>query len=509
MNRRLVLKMLAATSLNDFAISAAASAEDSILELDCTDLLARIRDGSLRAEQVCARFLEQYERQRSLNVITSIDKSNALSRARNVDRARNKGTRLPGLAGLPILIKDNIDAVGLPTSAGTASLRQNFPRRNAPVVERLLQHGAIVLGKANMHELALGVTSSNPTFGFVRNPYNTNLIPGGSSGGSAAAIAARIVPAALGTDTGGSVRIPAAFCGTVGFRPSIYPRKLYSQQGVVPYTLDLDTVGPMGRSVADVAMLHATIVGQLLVRTRSLKKARIGIPRLAYWDDLDPEVERVAQAALTRLRDQGTVLVEIDLRGVKDAACKIGFTLQSRMIADLDNFLRTQVPLVSLCDLEGQVTNSDFRAAIEKGGWAAPDPGLLNARGAGRDAIRAAYRAVFRQHDIQAVVFPTVVLPPPPIRATSDNFNEMIEFNGRMVSEVLTIVRNTQPTAALGAPALSLPAGLTSNGLPVGLEFDGLPGDDDALLALGLAAEAAIGRVPAPPHVVRRPTANS
>jgi mandelamide amidase len=309
------------------------------------------------------------------------------------------------------------------------------------------------------------------------------------------------------------VRIPAAFCGTVGFRPSIYPHKLYSQQGVVPFTLDLDTIGPMGRSVADVAMLHATIVDQLLVRPRSLEEVRIGVPRLAYWDDLDPEVERVAQAALTRLRDQGAVLVEIDLRGVKDAACKIGFTLQSRMLADLDNFLRSEVPSVSLRDLAEQIAErvggSDFRAAIEKGGWATPDPGLVNARGAGRDAIRATYRAVFRQHGIQAVVFPTVVLPPPPIRAAVDDTNETIEFNGRMVSEVLTIVRNTQPTAALGAPALSLPAGLTSKGLPVGLEFDGLPGDDSALLALGMAAEAAIGRVPAPPNVVRRSTAKS
>lgn len=509
MNRRLVLKALAATALSDFSIPAAASLKDQILELDCTDLLARIRDGSLRAEQVCATFLQQYERQRPLNVVTWIDPANALSRARNIDRSRVQGTRLPALAGLPFLVKDNIDTVGFPTSAGTASLKQHFPRRNAPVVERLLQQGAIIMGKANMHELAVGGTSSNPIFGFVHNPYSPDLIPGGSSGGSAAAIAARIVPAALGTDTGGSVRIPAAFCGVVGFRPSIYPRKLYSQKGVVPGALNLDTIGPMGRCVADVVLLHATIVGQRLMRPRSLDKLRIGVPRLAYWEDLDLEVERVAQVALTRLRDQGAVLVEVDLREVKEAAEQIFSKLVSGAVADLENYLRVQAPSVSLRELTEQIVSRDVRAWVEKQQGTGLTPNLLNARSAGRDAICAAYRAVFRQHGIQAVIFPTAVLPPPPIRAAGDDPNEMIDFNGRLVPKNWTFGRNTLPAAALGAPALSLPAGLTRNGLPVALEFDGLPGRDSALLALGRVAEAAIGRVPGPLHVVQRSTANS
>jgi indoleacetamide hydrolase len=507
MNRRLLLGMLAATSLGEIATSAAAGAEDEILELDCTDLLVRIRDGSLRAERVCARFLQQHECQQSLNVITWIDPPNVLARARDIDRARDKGTRLPALAGLPILVKDNIDTVGLPTSAGTASLKEHFPSRNAPVVAQLLRHGAIVMGKANMHELASGATSTNPTFGFVRNPYDTNLIPGGSSGGSAAAIAARIVPAALGTDSAGSVRIPAAFCGAVGFRPSVYPRKLYSQEGVVPLTLDLDTIGPMGRSVVDVAMLHAMIVGERPVPSLSLKNARIGVPRLAYWDDLDPEVERVAQGALRRLRDQGAVLVEIDLREVKDAAWKLILKLITAAPADLENFLRTQVPSVSMRDLLEQIASRDVRAGLEKSAKAGPQPDLLYARGAGRDAICAAYSAVFRQHDIQAVVFPTEVLQPPPIQIKGDDPNSMIKFNGQMVSP-LTLFRNTVPAAALGVPGLSLPAGLTSEGLPVGLEFDGLTGNDSALLALGVAAEAAIGRVPPPPHFVQQSKVN-
>lgn len=510
MQRRLVLKMLAATSLSEFAISASASARDRILELDCTDLLARIRDGSLRAEKVCAKFLQQYERQRSLNVVTWIDPSNVLSRARSVDQARARGARLPVLAGLPILVKDCIDTVGFPTSAGTPALRRHFPRRNAPVVERLVQQGAIVMGKANMHELAsgVGVTSSNPAFGFVRNPYNPDLIPGGSSGGSAAAIAARVVPAALGTDTGGSVRIPSAFCGTVGLRPSGQPKMLYSQRGFLPFAGNLDTIGPMGRCVADVALLHATIVGQQPVRPRHLEKLRIGVPRQPYWDDLDSEVERVAEDALTRLRDRGAVLVDIDLRKIKDAALQIFGTLCSTMPEDLQNFLRTEAPSVSLDDLTKQIASRDVRALLEYMQRQGSSEKLADARGARRAAIGAAYNAIFREHGIQAVVFPTVVLPPPPIRTAGDDLDEMIELNGRKVA-MHELARNTVIAPALGAPALSLSAGLTRSGLPVGLEFDGLPGNDSALLGLGMAAEAAIGRAPAPRILVQPSMANS
>lgn len=509
MNRRLAVKLLAATSVSDFAISAAASADDEIHELDCVALLARIRDGDLRAEQVCATFIRQHERQRSLNAVTWIDPPVALSRARDIDRSRDKGADLPALAGLPILVKDNIDTIGFPTSAGTASLKYYFPRGNAPVVERLLEHGAIVMGKANMHELARGVTSSNPTFGFVRNPYDPRLIPGGSSGGCAAAIAARIVPAALGSDTGGSARIPAAFCGTAGFRPSIYPRQLYSQQGVVPVALDLDTIGPMARSVADIALLHAIIVGQRIARARSLKTVRIGVPTLACWDELDPEVERVARAALARLDEEGAVLVDIDLREIKNTASQIFVALCSD-VTDLENFLRTYVPSVSLRHLTEQIASRDVRFSIETSARASlaktervgSNQALLNARGADRDALRSAYRAAFLRHGIDAVVFPTEVLPPPPIRVGGDDPTDTIELNGQVVS-MWAFVRNTLLAPVVGAPAVTLPAGLASNGLPVGLEFDGLPGDDNSLLALGMAAESVFGHVPAPSGVLR------
>ena len=493
MDRRLVLKMLAAAPLSSVAPSYNSTAQ--ILELSCTDLSAHICSGNLRAEMVCGQFLKQFERLRSLNAVICVDSASVLSRAREIDRARDKGARLPNLAGLPILIKDNIDTVGLPTSAGTPSLKQNYPPCNAPVVDRLLKQGAIVMGKANMHELALGITSSNPAFGFVRNPYDLDLIPGGSSGGSAAAVAARIAPAALGTDTGGSVRIPAAFCGIVGFRPSIRPRKLYSQRGVVPITHDMDTIGPMARSVADVALLHAMIVGQRPLRPGSLENTRIGVPRIGYWEDLDPDVDKIAQAALSRLRDAGAVLVEVNLRGIKNAAWDVVSAMVSGIIKDLGTFLREQMPSRSLNDLTNQVASQDVRAVLAAAATGAQSVADLVRM---RDSVCAAYKTAFLKHEIHVIVFPTVVLPPPPIRATGDGPNDPIEFNGRMESEGLTTLRNTAPVAAFGAPALSFPVGLTSKGLPVALEIDGLPGGDDVVLAIAGAAEAVIGRIPPP-----------
>ena len=503
MNRRLAIKMLAAAALSNFVSSTRAAAGGDILELDCANLIARINDGSLRAEQVCARFLQQYEDQRALNVVTWINPSQVLSRAQEIDRSRARGNPLPALAGLPILIKDNIDTVGFPTSAGTVALKEHFPKRNAPVVERLVRQGAIIMGKANMHELAAGCTSSNPTFGAVRNPYDLSRTPGGSSGGSAAGIAARIVPAALGTDSAGSLRIPAAYCGVVGLRPSVYHFKVYSQEGVVPLCQGVDTIGPMGRSVADVSLLHAAITGRSEARYHSLENVRIGVPRRAYWDDLHPEIERIAESGLARLRDHGAALVEIDMHEVKAAAWDLYFKLICVDFSDLENFLRTEVPSVSLRELANQISSRDVRAGVEKfareerGGTPA-NPALLHARDAGRDAVCAAYRTVFQKHGLNVIVFPTAVVPPPLIQRGGDNPDDMIELNGRMLSKVITTFRNTLPTCALGAPGLTLPVGLTRAGVPVALEFDGLPGSDSALLALGAAAEAAIGRVPPP-----------
>ncbi len=205
-----------------------------MIELTAVDAVAAIRRGEVAAEAYAERLLAQQARLSHLNALTWIDVEKVREQARAVDKARAKNQGSGPLAGLPVAVKDNIDTLGFPTSSGTASLKTLMPKADAPVAAALWKAGAILFGKANMHELAGGGTSSNPAFGFVRNPYDPARTPGGSSGGTAAAIGARIVPAGLGTDTAGSVRIPSAFSGTAGLRPSIAGGKLYSDSGVVP-----------------------------------------------------------------------------------------------------------------------------------------------------------------------------------------------------------------------------------------------------------------------------------
>ena len=209
------------------------SSANELVALGARDAARHIREGAVTAERYVAALLRQYRLHRDLNVTTSIHESSVLESARATDRARARGDKLAPLAGVPVIVKDQIEVAGYAATAGTPALRHYMPAGNAAVVDTLLRSGAIMFAKANMHELAYGVTSTNPTFGFVRNPYDRTRIPGGSSGGTAAALAARIVPLGLGEDTGGSVRIPAGFCGICGFRPSTWPTKRYSDAGLV------------------------------------------------------------------------------------------------------------------------------------------------------------------------------------------------------------------------------------------------------------------------------------
>lgn len=470
--------------------------------LSATEAVEQIRSGAIGAEGYAAALIERQRRLSHLNAITWMNAEALLEAARAVDRARAAGKPLGPLAGLPVVVKDNIDTLGFPTSAGTASLKGLMPKADAPVAAALWRAGALLFGKANMHELAGGGTSSNPTFGFVRNPYDPSRTPGGSSGGTAAALAAGIVAAGLGSDTAGSVRIPSAFCGTAALRPSIAGgRKLYSDEGVVPLASDLDTVGPMARTVADVALLHAAITGQTAVPAK-LAGARIGIPRAHYWDDLDDDVRSVAGGALARLKDGGAVLVEIDSAALVAEAWPVFMTLLvNGFRGDLALYFARHAPEYDAADVIGRIASRDTRGLFETARDAGPSSAeVAAARTAGRAAIQARYAEILRRHDLAAVAFPTEPLAAPPIPPDGDSFDDMVDVGGKPVQKVGVLIRNTGITCALGVPGISLPAGLTPAGLPVGLELDGMAGGDAALLGLGMAAEAAIGAI-APPRL--------
>jgi len=397
------------------------------------------------------------------------------------------------------MLKDNINTVGFPTTAGTSFLKGYRPKTNAPLADMLFNQGAILFAKANMHELAAGATSANPTFGYVKNPYDLSRIPGGSSGGTAAAVAARIVPLGFGSDTGGSVRMPAHFCGIAGLRPS-NPKtdKSYPVEGIVPRVLTFDVPGPMARNVTDVALVHAAITQGAELTPADLRSVRIGVPRAHYWEMLDGEVAKVMETSLDKLRAAGAVCIDVDLGALAKAALAVAQVLRPEGFhVDLVEFLARENPGMSMKDAIAGIASKDVRAQYEDArDHPASRENVEKARET-MEEVGAQYRDAFRRYNVVAIAYPPTPFPAPLLPTDGDALPSPFEINGRQYPGT-AITRNSFTGPAFRAPGLSIPAGLTSDGLPAGLEIDGLPGQDDQLLRLGMAIEAELGPLPPP-----------
>jgi mandelamide amidase len=392
----------------------------------------------------------------------------------------------------------------MPTSAGTPALQHARPTKNAPSLQKLLDAGAIVIGKTNMHELAFGITSTNlsPFAGPVKNPYDRKRIPGGSSGGTAAAIAARIVTCGLGSDTGGSTRVPAALTGTVGLRPSVgnggAERRYDDANLVVPISHTRDTVGPMGRTVADVALLDSVITGTPMAQAEPLRGKRLGIPA-AFWGGLDRDLEAVAKAARAKLVEAGVVLVDADMTGLFEQNSKVSFPVAlHEPIADIPAYLGASgIEGITLADIASKIASPDVQGAfgaITADAFGAAYPDAIAVQ---RPALQKMYEAYFRDNNLDAILFPTTIAPAPLIDAQKGSSE--ISINGdKPVPTFDTLIRNSDPGSNAGLPGLSLFAGMTPGGLPVGLEIDGPLGSDAKLLGLGLSIEGILGTAPPP-----------
>lgn len=411
----------------------------------------------------------------ALNIFTSLDDAAALAAA-----ARRGGTPRP-LEGIPIAVKDNLAVAGQPFSGGSRAIGAAHAVADAGAVARLRDAGAIVIGKTNLHEFAFGVTSNNAVYGAVENPSVPGHSAGGSSGGAAAAVAAGIVPAALGTDTGGSGRIPAAFCGCVGFRPST---ARYPGSGVLQLTWTLDTVATFAKHVADIRLLDNIICGAVAGQTPpDPARLCLGVPRDSFVADLDGPVARAFDKALGVLDRAGVRLIPIDLAEVlsldRQAARPIALfeaaaiwrrELARRGIAE-NRFIRgiASPDVKAIFDqlLNDGVSTSDYALAMNEG----------------LRPIRHIYGRVFAG-GIDALVFPTVPVPPPPLGE-----NDTVCVNGAVRPLFPTIVRNTSPGTLAAIPGISLPFGTMDGGMPFGLEIDGAAGTDTRLLAMAETIE--------------------
>ena len=468
------------------------SVADNILDLTLADALKQMQAGEFSALEYVQAMLERHRETAHLNAVVCLDEQSVLEAAKQRDRQRRDNGN-PELLGAPLLLKDNINTVKLPTSGCTPALKGHVPPADAPVAGLLLDAGAVIFGKSNMHELAFGVTTNNPTFGPARNPYNPDLIPGGSSGGTAVAIAAGILPAGLGSDTGGSTRLPAAFCGICGFRPT---GGRYPTAGIIPISATRDTPGPMARAVEDLQLLDRVMAGDPApVEAVSLAEVRLGIPRAYYYENLEPGVADVIEATLDLLAASCKALVEVDLDGVADLNGKVSFpVVLYEAKRDMIQYLADFAPGISIDDILAQIASPDVKEAYNAVvSGAVSEAVYLEAVQTYRPQLQALYSDCFRHNALDALVVPATPLTAPPI-----GHDDTVELNGSQHPTMATIIRSTDPSSNAGIPSLCVSTGLPGNGLPAGICLDGPAGSDRRLLAIGKALQDEIGFLPRP-----------
>jgi len=402
----------------------------------------------------------------ALNAYLTVSDETALQQASQAEaellaKTRGKKRDRGALHGIPISLKDNIYTKDIRTTGGSKILKEFVPLHDAPVVKALKNAGAIILGKTNMHEFAYGVTTDNPHFGPTRNPWDRERIPGGSSGGSAAALAAGLCYGSIGTDTGGSIRIPASLCGVVGIKPGL---GRVSADDVIPLSPTLDFVGPLARTVEDVALMLEPIFirGQkerklLPGRTVSSRARRpcLGIPKEFFLDILDPEVKAAFQSALQLLKKRGAKLKDVsfpELYASEDAGNQIAWAEATLYHLEAGWF-------------PGQAEgySEDVRGRLEMGAKVTAVD-YLRAR-ASREKFKSAFLKVFGANDLDALVVPTTPIPAPRIGEKS------ALINGIAHSIRALLLRLCRPANLAGVPAISVPSGLTRQGLPIGLQF--------------------------------------
>lgn len=466
--------------------------EEILIRLTAAEAVARMQSGDLRAEDYAKALLGRARQKQALNAFIALAPDHVLEAARAADRKRARGGSPGTLHGLPIPVKDSIFTADYPTTAGTAALKSLDRRVDAPLIARLKEAGAYVMGKTNLEELSTGHTSNNEIFGPVHNPFDPSRIPGGSSGGTAAAVAAGMAPLGIGEDTFGSIRVPASMCGVVGFRPTT---GRYPDGEVVPLAPAFDQLGPMTRSVADVILFDSVFSGAKPAAAPPPNGARLGMPRGYFYDGMASATREVVEDALARLRDAGFVLVEADIPGVEDLLQRSYFPiLNYKCYRTLDAYLRDIGFAGGLPEVLKQA-GPRMRAFYEK--VLAPDaPGATTEEGYRnavevRKQLRKVVGEYFSRHGIDAVVFPSTLSAALPI---GDETETVID--GRPVPLEQMTGHNQSLAPACALPALALPAGLTASGLPVGLEFEAAHGADDRLLALGLDLERALGPLP-------------
>ncbi len=477
MTRRDLMAAAAATAVLASTRATAQRGNDDLTRLSIGEASRRMAARELSPVELTRAYLERIESVGPrVNAYITVTAEQALAQARTLEAELARGQNRGPLHGIPIGLKDNIDTAGILTTAASAVYADRIPAEDAHCVTKLRDAGAVFLGKLNMHEFAYGGTSAVTHYGPVHNPWNLAHHPGGSSGGSAAAVSARLCAAALGTDTAASVRYPAACCGVVGLKAT---HGLASIRGIVPLSEFHDHVGPLARSVADAALVMTALAGfdpldPVSIRAeredyhaaigRDVRQLRIGIPRSPFFEQLDPEVDAAAKRAvevlvgLTSGPTRDVTVVAPDVYGVLDAET---YAYHAPLLAD---------------DTKRALYSAQTRPRIMGGASIVTQAYIEQRRQMqiARNTIGETFA------DVDVLLAPTSITVPATIAAVLAN-----EANEP------SLIRNTMPFNVLGIPAISVPCGFTRAGLPIGLQIIGPRLGEAQVLSLAHAYEQA------------------
>jgi aspartyl-tRNA(Asn)/glutamyl-tRNA(Gln) amidotransferase subunit A len=428
-----------------------------------------LRARKLSVAELTEEALREIERENPrLNAFITVTADLARKQARALDEELARGEDRGPLHGIPIAHKDIVDTRGIRTTAGTKIFSGRVPEADAEIVTRLAQAGCVLVGKTNLHELCYGITSANPHYGPVRNPWDVQRIPGGSSGGSAAAVAARMIFVGTGTDTGGSIRIPASMCGVVGFKPT-YDH--VSRQGVGPLGFTLDHVGPLTRTVRDAALCFGLMTGRKVTPVLGLRGVRIGIPKTFFFDRVDGEVAQAVRAAAALASLNGAELIEVPVPDI-EAINAVGRMI---LLAETATVWRRYLD-------RSPDFGADVLAGIQQG-CLIPAADYLDAQRL-RAVLAKEFDQVWRQVDI---------LLTPATPTTAPRIGELnLVIDGVSEDVRLASTRLVRPFNVLGWPALAMPCSKSRAGLPIGLQLVAAADQEDVLLGVGEALEEAL-----------------
>jgi aspartyl-tRNA(Asn)/glutamyl-tRNA(Gln) amidotransferase subunit A len=464
-----------AAAAGALAVSRSADAQrNALTDLTIEEASRRIAAGQLTPLDLTRAYLERIERLNPrVNAYITVTADAALEQARALGAELAAGRSRGPLHGIPIALKDNIDTAGIRTTAASAVYADRVPTEDAPVVTKLRDAGAVFLGKLNMHEFAYGGTCTVTHYGPVRNPWNLDYTPGGSSGGSAAAVAAKMCAAALGTDTAASIRLPAAYCGVAGLKAT---HGLASIRGIVPLSEMHDHVGPIARSVADCALVMTALVGfdpldpvSIRAERANLHDAigsdvaalRIGLPRAPFFEGLDPEIAAATDEAVAVLKRLTRSSADVVLPPVDAFAVLNAETYEYHALLLADPARRALYKPQTLGRLLGNanVPVNDYVQARRR---------MVIARNTAGDLFA----------NVDVLVTPTAMRMPVTVDAALADRQETRDFG---------LIRNTLPMDVYGIPTISVPCGFTRAGLPMGLQISGPPLGEARVLALAHA----------------------